>query len=547
MLINNGVAVRTVRVHEDAVLYLLPKQHFLELCQKYPEFADYFTSTFGKRMMDRSYAAIVAKVSVPSEETPGFPLTQSIEQVCNKEIIACGMDATIQEAAICMTESKRSSILVKDARNRYIGIVTDRDFRQKVVAEGRDIHEKVSSIMSSPLVTIPGNAPIFEAILLMVQKNIQHLAVTNARGKVIGVTSNKGLLMAQGQSPVLLIREILEATAPEELFGKQKKISFFVKDMVRMGARADHLNRLITTVSDAILKKLIQFALERLGEPPVRFVFLTLGSEGRKEQTLKTDQDNAILYEDVPEADAIKVQKYFLDFGEMVCGWLDKAGYKYCNGGIMAQNPQWCQPLSIWKKYFRTWIHTPEPKAVMHSTIFFDFVGAFGDMSLADELRNYLFGLLDHRAGVFFYHLANNSLNIKPPLGFFRNFVVESKGEHRNALDIKKAMTPIVDFARCYALEAKIEVTNTLERLTRLYAEKVISDKEYDELVQAYRYLMQLRLVRQVKAVVNEQQEPDNYINPKTLTHIEQKMLKEIFSLIGDYQQKLKVHFTGFA
>jgi CBS domain-containing protein len=185
--------------------------------------------------------------------------------------------------------------------------------------------------------------------------------------------------------------------------------------------------------------------------------------------------------------------------------------------------------------------------AVMHSTIFFDFVGAYGDLSLTTQLRQYLLDLLGDRARVFFYHLALNSLKMKPPLGFFRNFVVESKGEHRNTFDIKKAMTPIVDFARIYALENRMEATNTQERLHQLFVEEVINEEEYHELVQSYRYLMQVRLVRQVSAITEDQNPPDNYVNPQKLTHIEQKMLKEIFSSIEKYQQKLSVHFTGIA
>lgn len=181
----------------------------------------------------------------------------------------------------------------------------------------------------------------------------------------------------------------------------------------------------------------------------------------------------------------------------------------------------------------------------MHSTIFFDFEGAYGDASLTRDLRNYLFDLLNKRAGMFYFHLVSNSLQIKPPLGFFRNFVVESKGDHKDMFDVKKAMTPIVDFARIYALEHKIEATNTLDRLEVLHQKNVLKIKEYSELEQAYRFLMQARLVRQVQAITEENAAPSNYINPEKLTQIEQRMLKEIFSLVQDYQEKMSVHFRG--
>jgi CBS domain-containing protein len=547
MLLNDGFAIRTVRVKEKSVLYLLPKEKFLDICERYPEFSDYFTNTFGKRMLDKSYMAIVTKI-VGHRNLESMPLlNQNVESISNPVFVTCPKDASIQTAAKLMSERKRSAILVTDGGDKYEGIVTDRDFREKVVAKGLDVSKTIGSIMSSPLIKISSDAPVLEAVLTMIQKGIKHLAVVNPAGKVIGITSNQSLLKSQGQSPVSLISEIRDAGELDQIMNRQSQLISLVDDLVQGGARADHLNRVISMVSDAILLKLINFALNELGAPPAKFVFVVMGSEGRKEQTLKTDQDNAIIFEDVPQRSLKTVEKYFLEFGKKVCGWLDQAGYKYCNGNVMAQNPKWCQPLSMWKGYFRKWIQTPEPMAVMHSTIFFDFVGAYGDLSLTTQLRQYLLDLLGDRARVFFYHLALNSLKMKPPLGFFRNFVVESKGEHRNTFDIKKAMTPIVDFARIYALENRMEATNTQERLHQLFVEEVINEEEYHELVQSYRYLMQVRLVRQVSAITEDQNPPDNYVNPQKLTHIEQKMLKEIFSSIEKYQQKLSVHFTGIA
>ena len=212
----------------------------------------------------------------------------------------------------------------------------------------------------------------------------------------------------------------------------------------------------------------------------------------------------------------------------------------------MAKNPQWCQPLSQWKTYFSDWIHAAEAEDLLQASIFFDFRCGFGEDSLIDELRQHLFGSLDGWSG-FFRHMTENALNFKPPIGFFRNFVVESKGLHRNAFDIKSAMTPIVDFARVYALKNRIDETNTLERLDQLRIKKIISHQEYDELEKAYSFLMQLRFVRQITAVMDDNKKPDNYINPKKLTHIEQTMLKEIFKRVEKFQSKMNFEFIGIA
>jgi CBS domain-containing protein len=271
---------------------------------------------------------------------------------------------------------------------------------------------------------------------------------------------------------------------------------------------------------------------------------MILGSEGRKEQTLKTDQDNAIIIEDLPAQEAKDAMSYFLSFSEKVCGWLDEVGYDFCKGGVMAKNPQWCQPLKVWKQYFLEWIHTAAPEALLQASIFFDFRGAYGDMDLIDELRDHLFGSLVGWPG-FFRHLAENAMFFTPPIGFFRNFLVESKGEHRDSFDIKAAMQPVVDYARIYALNHRVAETNTLGRLRELLDQKKLSAQQYQELDTVYSYLMQQRFVRQVKASIEENGQPDNYINPKKLSRIEQTTLKEIFKRIEKFQAKLSFDFTG--
>ena len=165
-------------------------------------------------------------------------------------------------------------------------------------------------------------------------------------------------------------------------------------------------------------------------------------------------------------------------------------------------------------------------------------------MDLISELRKYLFDSLVGWAG-FFRHLTENALHFKPPIGFFRNFLLEPKGEHKDSFDIKSAMMPIVDFARIYALKHKIQETNTQERLYQLYLKKVLSLQDYNEIEQAYCFLMQLRFIRQITSVIDENKKPDNYVNPKKLSSIEQTMLKEIFKRTEKVQTKLSFEFTG--
>jgi CBS domain-containing protein len=544
ILLNDGVSVRTLQVREASYFYALPKQIFLELCDRHASFSEYFTDTFGKRMLDRSYASIVARTLTPKEDELQV-FNQAVASLYNPKAVFADAQISIQAAADTMRRERSSFLLVRQRDGLPLGIVTERDLTRKVIAVGADTQLPVSGIMSTPLKTVPRQAMVFEAVLDMMQSDIRHLGVTDADGKVVGVLSNKEIISAQGQSPLFLLREIIEADAMGDIIANQRQVPGLIRGLITNGANAQNVTRFITTISDAILNKVMAFTLARMGPAPTRFAFMILGSEGRSEQTLKTDQDNAIVYAD-GGAGAKETAAYFLEYGKVACKLLDEAGYAYYEGDVMAQNPRWCQPLTAWKEYFSSWIRAGEAEDLLQASIFFDFRIGYGDRELVDELRSHLFGSLGGWSG-FFRNMTENALHFKPPIGFFRNFVVESKGEHRNAFDIKRAIMPIVDFARIYALQHRIEETNTLERLTQLRLSKVLSHQEFDELEKAYSFLMQLRFERQVTAAIDEKSQPDNYINPKKLTSIEQTTLREIFKRVEKFQSKLSFDFMGMA
>lgn len=544
MLVNDGIAVRSISILENTYFYILPKAVFLKLCNEHATFAEYFTGAFGKRMMDKSYASIIKRdTGVADSQTPFFNL--EVKDIYNKNILSCGEDAPIQQAASLMSERKCSSIFIKNTQDEYTGVVTDTDLRRKVISQAHDITAPIASIMSSPLHSVQMDSMVSEAMIEMMDTNLKHLAVRDRQSNVVGILTNRDILTAQEQSPFFVVREIVGASSLNEIVDKQQRIPRLIQNMLNSGAKTKTITRLISSISDAILEKLVGFALDELGPAPADFVFLIVGSEGRNEQTLKTDQDNAIIYADVTKPESGAAKAYFLEFGEKICTWLDTAGYDFCKGDVMAKNPKWCQPLSIWKRYFYSWIRVSTPKDLMQSNIFFDLRGGRGSNAMVDELRLFLFESLEGWTR-FFRDLAVNALGFKPPLGFFRNFVVESKGEHRNKFDIKKSMTPIVDIARIYALNNNISETNTQERLYRLYLEKVFDEETYNDLDQAYSYLMHHRLSGQIKNIL-EGKKPDNYINPNKLSRMDQTMLKEIFKRIERMQTRLGLDFTGGA
>ncbi len=545
MLLNDGLAVRTLEVTEDAYFYLLPKDIFLKICETHDVFSEFFTDTFGKRMLDKSYAAIAARTSAPPEEALQL-YNQPVHQICNRVTVFGTADMTIQQVAARMKKENSSYLMIPSSGSQMAGIITESDLTRKVIAAGYDINRPAVEVMSVPLRTIGKNAMLFEALMGMMQYNVKHLAVVDGDNEIIGVLSNRELISAQGHSPLFLLREISRAESFGQIVEQHQRLPAIVKGLISSGATARNINRMITTVSDAILKRTMEFVLQEMAPPPTGFVFMILGSEGRGEQTLKTDQDNAIIFEDVSDADLPMVSQYFLDLGQQVCKLLDQAGYAYCQGDVMAQNPNWCQPLSVWMKYFLKWIHAAEPEDLLQASIFFDFRHGYGDSQLVEALRDHLYGAIGRWTG-FLRYMTENALYFKPPLGFFRNFVVESKGEHRDALDIKSAMTPIVDFARIYALKNGVQATNTLERLHQLNLKNVLNREEYEEMEKAYSFLMQLRFVRQVTATIDHKSPPDNFINPKRLTRIEQTMLKEIFKRIEKFQAKMNFEFVGIA
>ena len=459
-------------------------------------------------------------------------------------LVTCGLDTPIHKAVATMARAKTSAILVTGPGGEPIGMVTDQDLRNRVLALARDAAQPVSTIMSAPLVRIADHALLFEAALLMQKHGIQHLVVTDERDATLGVLIGTEILHAQRHAIAALLGEIREARSPEELKDSRAKLPVFVKALLESGARVESVTRIMTTVSDAILVRLIELAETDLGPPPVAFAFVVLGSEAREEQTLATDQDNAIIFADGdPERNAA-AQAYFLRLGDKVCGWLDVVGYRRCKGDVMASNPKWCQPLSAWRRYFTECVAAARPQDLLDVNVFFDFRCAYGQADHVRELRRHLHGALDGDGRhAFFFHLAQSTLQFKPPRGFFGTIQLESSGERSAAFNIKTAIIPLVNFARMYALQHRLAETNTLERLRRLRDQGVLLPSSHDELAQAYTTLMQMRLTHQA-AQVNRAVVPDNAIDLQELTQLERSVLKRVFADITVFQARLETDFA---
>jgi PAS domain S-box-containing protein len=454
-----------------------------------------------------------------------------------KEPVRCHMNQSIFEAATLMNRNERDALLIFQDERKFIGIITDTDLRNRVVAGEHPFNNPVYEIMSSPLTTIPDHALLFEAILLVKEKGISHLAVSDRKGDIIGVFSNKDLIEVQRNSISFLIQEINNAKTIDNLKVIHNKIPGLVKTLLDSGARIQNITHLISTMTDAITERVLEFAVEEMGKPPVNFAFMALGSEGRREQTLVTDQDNAIIYEDVPYDKMADVNKYFLYLGQKINLWLDRIGYNYCKGEIMAGNPQWCQPISKWKDYFTNWITNETINGSLGISIFFDFRTVHGDPLFAVQLRTHI-DKTTYDRGDFYKRLASDTLKYKMPLNIFKSATSDSPSAKTEVMDLKTGIMPITDFARVYSLYHRISESNTLLRLEKIFQKGELERTEYDEIIHAYDFLMSVRFKQQISAIL-ENEVPKNIISAQDLTEIERSTIRSIFSRISSFQDRL--------
>ena len=535
-LISGDKSRANVVAIDDTICYLIPRETMLNLMNKYPEVRDFYLKSFMNIYLDKKYAEDTSKKTLIGS-VDKILFTTTVEEIASKNIISIPEQTPIKEAARVMCENGISSLVIMNNDGIPVGIITDKDLRKKVVAAARDVNEPVRNIMSFPIIKVDAKDYCFEAIVRMLKYNIHHLLVIK-NGQVDGIITNHDIMMLQGFSPVTIVRDIEMQQSIEGIIHTSKQITNLVGNLLAQGAKASNITRIITEINDRIVRKIIQFAEREFGPPPVPYCWIALGSEGRKEQTFKTDQDNALIYADPVLEQEDSVKRYFLEFTNYIKENLLKCGFPPCPGDIMASNPKWCQPLKTWKRYFSQWIYTPKGESINLSNIFFDFRAIYGDFSLEESLRDYLLSIVKDQR-VFLGYLANLAVRNKPPLGFFKTFVVEKSGEHKDKLNLKiKGIAPIVDIIRLFSLEKGIRETSTLERIESLKNKHGVVRDYADEIIYAFEFLMLLRMKHQYDQVIQGIM-PDNFINPENLSNLEKKLLKDTFQLISKLQDIL--------
>lgn len=418
--------------------------------------------------------------------------------------------------------------IVKTDRNNSIGIITHSDILNRIVLEKKSITTPVCQVMSSPVISVNADATVYNALIKMHRSKVNKLAVVNEKEEITGIIRKKDLIKDSHQEYLTFLRGIGESHSVDEIANYYNRLSHLLRSLIESGAGVRLVSAMNSAISDSITKSLIDLYIYDKGAPPAKFAFMVMGSGGREEPTLVTDQDNALIFEDVPENRLDEVTGYFSQMSEFLCNSLKKIGYAYCTGNVMAKNPKWCQPLSLWKKYFTDWINCADPKSLLDVNIFFDFRFVYGTDTLTVELKNHLKKITSMN-NTFFIYLAQNAANITPP---------ETQFKGGKPFDIKLLLLPIVDILRLLSLKHQSPFNNSFERLEYLYEKNIIPPGRYREMAHIYSFLLQMRFQHQSKMLA-ENLTPDNIINPKLLSEFELSSLKQVFSRIEELKTSL--------
>lgn len=534
-LLRNGRVRFPARALEDSLIYLIPQQVFLELFDRHETFADHV------EIEDRTRLRQV----MSQREDANDQLSATVDTLVGREAVTLGSDASAREAAQCMTQEGVSSLLIVDDNPEIpelpllSGILTDRDLRTRLLAPGLDYSTPVAEIMTPGVVTVAHNQLVFEAMLAMLRHNVHHLPVMKHQ-RPIGIVALSDIIRYESRNSLFVVGSIFRAQTVDELAALVPDVRACFTRMVNEDASAHMIGGAMAAIGRGFKQRLLELAEAELGPPPVPYCFLALGSMARQEQLIVTDQDNALVLDN--RFDPAQHDAYFKALGTFVCDGLARCGYSYCTGGIMASNEQWRQPLKAWEQLFTNWIERPTPVSLLHAGIFFDLDGVWGRNEWAQRLRE----LIARKAkgnSRFLACMARNALQRTPPLGFFKDFVVESDGRHTSAINIKRRGTgPLADLIRVHALAIGSQALNSFERLREIIDAAILPLGRGQDLYDALEFISTVRARRQAEDLTAGN-EPDNSIDPEQLSEFERKSLRDAFLILGNAQKFLKYRY----
>ncbi|MEL6668728.1 MAG: DUF294 nucleotidyltransferase-like domain-containing protein [Bacteroidota bacterium] len=546
------------RAAEDSLLYAVNSEGFKEVLQKYPDVLSYLANSMAVLGRRRSYhysryptddiTPRPKRFLYASNEVGSTDLLelQSIQRA--REPVVCSPTTTVREAAEIMTEQEVSSIIIVDESDLPLGIFTDRDIRRNIATGLYSRSLPVGDVMTKPVVCIRPEVTVADIQIAMLRYDIHHVVVTEDgtnQSPVIGVITDHDLLVRQGNNPAVIIQEIRRAKEPSYLQELRERAEFLLGQYLEQEVSISYISTIMTEINDEIIRRCIELSLKEMkqldqGDPPCAFSYISLGSQGRGEQLLRTDQDSGLIFEDLedPRAEAI-AQTYFSQLAGLVVSRLAQVGFDYCPGNMMASNPRWCRSLSDWKEEFGSWISSPNSESLLNTSIFFDFRNVYGEASFTESLTEFLFERLQ-QSSLFLNYLARAALQNPAPLTFFRNFMVERSGEHKNQFDLKsRVMMPLTDAARVLVLLAKIGGVNNTFRRYELLAEREPQNAElYRDAAQAYEYLIRLRALFGLR-----RSDSGRFLEPSELSRLQRILLRNTFTPVKEIQSLLEVRF----
>lgn len=507
-MISRAAPAFDVIARGDVLVHCVPEKVFRELLAN-AAFAEFFLHSLGERLQ---------RVTGSSVTALGGELTTELGDLELRAVVRVSPGATVAEAARAMRDAHDDFALI-DADPP--GIVTDHDFQVKVLAEGLGPDTPIARVMTRPLKSLPADTPVHGALLFMLEERVHHLPVMRG-ADIIGVLTATDLLRHQTTNPLYLMRRLDHLDRAESLTTYGRDAAAMVERLFRGGLKVGQIGRVFSSLNDALVRRLCKLAESDLGPAPCPYAWLVFGSEGRMEQALLTDQDNALAYAD----DTLAAKEYFARFAARVVGDLVRAGFPPCPGGCMATN--WNKPLAAWEDTVRGWIYEPTPDNLMVSSIFFDFRAVAGTLDVA-SLDDLVAGAAGNQ--LFMAHLARVSLRFKPPLGLFQQIQATD-----DKVDLKKrGIASVVAAARVYGLEAGTRARPTRERLEAAIEAGVVSRDLGQTLIETYRFLLQLRLRRQLDMLAAGGQ-PDNDVDLKALSSLQRRHLKDAFGAIREMQ-----------
>jgi len=515
---------------DDTLLYLIPHSALQDMFKACPSCAEHFAS--------QAQVRLKSAFDVVWDDKDKGLFIRKVDEIASSRIAVVTSDETIRQVAYKMRIVQNSSCAVIYEQDKIVGLMTDRDMTKRVIAMGISVESPISEVMTRNPLTIRPDDLVLHAASLMMQSNVRNLPVVKDN-KVVGLLTTSHLVQNHRVQAIFLIQKIKYAKNIEKLVTYTPERQAVFEALVEGGVAAETIGKVMTMIMDAYMRRIIQIGIEQLGEAPCKFSWIVAGSHARNEIHMLSDQDNAIILDDsATEEDRV----YFKELAAIVTHGLDKCCYPLCSGNYMASTPKWCQPLRVWKNYYKKWVANPEYERLLNISVFLEIRTVFGDHEFESILRNELHtNIRENRE--FLSMLITDAVKTNPPLGIFNSLVLENSGENKKMLNIKKyAITLIIDLARIYGLAVECESSATDERFIAANEKGVMSDDAFKNILGAYQFILHFRFSHQLQAL-KRGEEPNNHINPDSFGSFERKHLKDAFRIITDLQEAAKIRF----